>query len=222
MRVSLLAGTAIVLALVSACGGGSSPAAPSTATPTRVIVLGGNLSFGAVPLNTTATGLLTVGNTGNATLTFSSISAPCGSMYNASQTSGTVSAGQTVNVAVQFAPTAVQTCNGNITVTSDATSGINTISVSASGTLNGVPLFSKSGHGDTVFTLPAYVSRVHVTGHFVNTGSNSNFIVDLNGRNILNEILRNADYSGDLLTTGGGTVQISSSGSIDWTFTELR
>lgn len=85
-----------------------------------------------------------------------------------------------------------------------------------------IPLFTMAGKGDNVFTIPSTVTKVRVTGHFVDAGSNSNFIVRLNGASFINEILRQSDYDGILQTPGGGTIAITSSGSIAWTFTEVR
>ena len=48
--------------------------------------------------------------------------------------SGTIAAGGSQEVVIQFAPTAAQAYSGTLTVTSDATSGTNTISVSGTGT----------------------------------------------------------------------------------------
>ncbi len=205
-------------------GGGSTPAAPS-ATPvvaTRIMSLGGNLAFGPVTVNTTASGLLTITNSGNSLLTVSSINGICGSFFSVTPSNGTVAPGATLSVTVRFTPTTATSCSGNLTVTADQTSGVTSIPIVASGTLDGIPIFTKSGFGNTVFDLPTYVARVHVTGRFVDTGGNSNFIVDLNGKGLINEILRNSNYDGISLTTGGGTIAITSSGSISWSFTEVR
>jgi HYDIN/CFA65/VesB family protein len=120
---------------IPACGGGSSPSAtaPSTGTPTRIMVLGGNLSFGAVTVGQHATGLLTIGNTGNSTMTVTGVSLPCGTQYTGSFVSGTIAAGVTQSSTVTFTPTMAETCSGSITVTADQTSGTNTISIIASG-----------------------------------------------------------------------------------------
>jgi hypothetical protein len=85
-------------------------------------------------------------------------------------------------------------------------------------------LFTKSGSGDTVFDIPARVTRIHVEGTFA--GASSNFIVKVAGSNIVNEIIgtsRNpVAFAGDYVLAGGGTVEITSSSGVSWTFTEIQ
>jgi hypothetical protein len=116
---------------LSACGT-DSPVAP---TPTKIIRLGGNLNFGAVPINTVRSdGLLTVSNDGTATLHVSGIAGPCPSAFSVlGSTTFDVGSKQTVNLGIKFAPTSVMSCSGSVTVTSDATSGTNVIGIDASG-----------------------------------------------------------------------------------------
>lgn len=97
---------------------------------TRIISLSGNLSFGNVTVGQTSSKTLTISNTGNSSLTVSSITSPQG--YSGSY-SGSIAAGSSVNVSIIFSPTTVQSYLGNIIVNSDATSGINSISVSGTG-----------------------------------------------------------------------------------------
>lgn len=85
-------------------------------------------------------------------------------------------------------------------------------------------LFTKSGVGDSVFSMPADVARVHVVATY--TDYASNFIVTIDGRLILNELLgtgfNSTRYDGTVLTGGGGTVAITSSSGVSWSFTEVR
>jgi hypothetical protein len=74
---------------------------------------------------------MTIANSGNATLTVSSISYPAGF---SGAWSGTIAAGGSQNVTVTFAPTALISYGGTVTVNSDATSGTSTISASGTGT----------------------------------------------------------------------------------------
>ena len=97
---------------------------------TKIIGLSGNLAFGNVTTGATATATLTITNRGNATLTVSSISYPGGF---SGAWSGTIAAGGSHNVLVTFAPTAVTSYSGNVTVNSDATSGTRTIAASGKG-----------------------------------------------------------------------------------------
>src|SRR5438105_12646067 len=93
---------------------------PDVVLPTRVITLSGNLAFGNVAVNTTATRTLTIGNTGTAALTVSGISYPAG--FSGDFTSGTIAPGGSQSVTVAFAPTALTDYGGTITVTADQTS----------------------------------------------------------------------------------------------------
>ena len=84
------------------------------------------------------------------------------------------------------------------------------------------PPWSISGAGNTVFTMPSNFSRVRIQGEW-NRTQTSNFIVRIGGRTVVNEILRDSiTYDGIHLTNGGGTTEITNSGQIRWTFTEVR
>ncbi len=98
---------------------------------TKIIGLSGSLAFGNVNIGSTATKTFTISNTGNTTLTVSSITYPTG--YTGSWSSGTIAAGSSKSVTVTFKPTAVQTYSGTVTVNSDKTSGTNTIAISGAG-----------------------------------------------------------------------------------------
>ena len=97
---------------------------------TKIIGLSGNLAFGNVTNGTTATATLTLNNTGNTTLTVTSISYPTGF---SGAWSGTIPAGGSQDVTVTFAPVAVASYSGTVTVTSDATSGTGTSAASGVG-----------------------------------------------------------------------------------------
>jgi len=93
----------------------------------KVLGLSGNLTFG----NSATSGFLTISNSGFRPLTVSGISYPAGFSGN---WSGTIAPGGSQSVTVTFTPTAMQSYSGNISVTSDATSGTETIAVSWEGT----------------------------------------------------------------------------------------
>jgi len=97
---------------------------------TRIISLTGSLAFGDVIVNKTRQLTFTIQNTGNSTLTVSSITYPAG--FNGSW-NGTIPAGGSQNVTVTFSPTAVQAYTGTVTVNSDKTAGTDTIAISGSG-----------------------------------------------------------------------------------------
>jgi hypothetical protein len=59
----------------------------------------------------------------------------CAYLKRLSGWAGTITAGGSQNVTVTFAPTAVTSYSGTVTVSSDATSGANTISASGTGTV---------------------------------------------------------------------------------------
>ena len=120
------------------------------AIPTRIISLSGDLNFGNVQVGTTSTKTLTISNTGNSTLTVTSISYPAGFSGN---WSGTISAGSSHDVLVTFSPTQAITYSGNLTVSSDKTSGTNTKSVSGTGTSTptiGIVQLSSPSNGATL------------------------------------------------------------------------
>ena len=85
-------------------------------------------------------------------------------------------------------------------------------------------MFTKSGSGDTVFDIPARVTRIRVSGTF--TGATSNFIVKVAGSNIVNVIIGTsknpAGFEGTYVLVGGGTVEITSSTGVSWIFTEVQ
>ena len=76
---------------------------------------------------------LTISNTGNAALNITAITYPVGFMVD--WTSGEIAAGGQKVVKVTFKPTEVKAYTGTLTVTSDAGSGRNTLSVSGKGIL---------------------------------------------------------------------------------------
>ena len=119
-----------------------------TPVPTRIIGLSGSLAFGSVNVNATKQLTFTISNTGNSPLTVSSISYPAGFAGN---WSGTIAAGGSQPVTVTFAPTAVQSYTGTVTVSSDRTDGTNTIAVSGTGALS-------------TFTISGYVKNASGTG----------------------------------------------------------
>ena len=92
----------------------------------RVIGITGNLTFG----NSSTTRQLVISNTGFDRLVVSGITYPSGF---SGAWSGTIGAGASQNVPVTFTPTALQSYSGNITVASDASSGVGAIAMSGQG-----------------------------------------------------------------------------------------
>lgn len=103
---------------------------------------------------------------------------------------------------------------------------------------NNTPLFSISGNGNSVFSLPSTVNRARITGTY--TGFSSNFILWIGPNNvacgttitgschlIVNELLG----TGWPRTVTDGTYQVGGLGTaamiidstgVAWTFTEVR
>ncbi|MFM8982799.1 MAG: putative Ig domain-containing protein, partial [Spartobacteria bacterium] len=98
--------------------------------PPRIIGLSGNLSFGDASSIYPTTRTLSITNTGSGDLAVTGITCPSGFFGN---WSGTIAPGATQNVTVTFAPTAVQSYSGNISVASDAHSGSNVIACTGGG-----------------------------------------------------------------------------------------
>lgn len=212
------------LSLIIACGS-KSPTSPSTSAPTKTIVLIGNLDYGAIQVGQSFSITLEIRNSGTAPLTITGLTGPFASNFAVNWTGGVIAPGTSQQVGIRFSPTAVQSYSGTLTVNGDQTSGTNTTAISASGTLAGVPIFSRTGVGDTVFDTPMYLTRVRITGLY--TGYSSNFVVKVNGRLIVNELLgtgwTSTRYDGTLLLpSGGGVASVEISSGVSWTFTEVR
>ncbi len=158
---------AVVVGFCVSCGGGStpSPTAPSTsatATPTKVISVSGNLAFGNIQVGSNFSATMRISNTGNSTLTITGMTGSNGitSVTTVSWSAGRYPAGGSQDVVVKFSPTAPQGYSGTLTINGDQTSGTNTILISGNGSLDGLPVFSKSGTGNTVFDMPAYLAKL--------------------------------------------------------------
>lgn len=96
----------------------------------RIIGVSGDLSFGNVVTGQEATATMTIANSGNTSLAVSGIGYPTGfsGTWN-----GSIAAGASADITVTFRPVATIVYNGNISVSSDATGGTNSISASGSG-----------------------------------------------------------------------------------------
>ena len=218
------------LGIIPACGDNSSPSSPSgaaaPATPTRIInLLGGSLNIGTVQVGSAGSAAFNIRNDGNSTLTVSGITGPCaGTSTTATWTSGQVPAASQQSVTVNFKPVTVQNCSGTITVNGDQTSGTNTIGITATSTLDGIPILLKGGSGDTVFDLPVYITRIRITADY--GGFSSNFIVKIAGRLVVNELVgttwKQTHFDGVYAIAGGGTVEVTNSSGVAWLFTEQR
>ncbi len=130
-------------------------------SPTRIISLNGSLSFEDEEIGTTSVSkTLTITNNGNSTLQIQGINCPTG--FSKDWNGGNISAGSSQNVNITFSPTSAINYADEITVTSDATSGNNTISISGTGVEppNELPtvVISSPSNNVTVNSLPVTIS----------------------------------------------------------------
>ena len=118
-----------LLVAFSACK--KSPAAPAK---TRVAEWSGSLDFGNVKINTTATRGVSIINTGNDTLTVTSLSTTVlGGNYSADWISGTIPPGGSQFINIFFRPTEARTYNGAVIIQANQTSGFNSTPVNGTG-----------------------------------------------------------------------------------------
>ncbi len=98
-----------------------------------VIAISGDMNFGSVEVNQSASRTLTISNNGDTSFTVNSITNPNGftSSYN-----GIVTAGNSINVTVVFNPTVGQNYNGKIIVNADNDSGTDEINCFGNGVDN--------------------------------------------------------------------------------------
>lgn len=175
------------------------------AAPTRVIALSGDMAFGNVVTNTTATRTLTIANSGNSTLSVSGINYPAGFAGN---WFGTIVSGGSQNVTVTFSPIAVTSYIGNLTVNSDATSGTSTHAISGTGIdvtpkqltgmvmSNGVARFYLNGPVGSNYLIQVSTNLVNwqpMSAHVIPAGG-SVMVTDLNPVNQSRRFYRAIPY----------------------------
>jgi hypothetical protein len=87
---------------------------------------------------------------------------------------------------------------------------------------NPTGLYAKSGTGDTVFALPAGLSKIRIQATY--PGDSSNFIVWVAGSSLVNTIIGKsklpANFDGTYIVAGGSIVEITKSSGVVWSFTE--
>lgn len=214
---------ALALAVLALSCGGKSPTTPDPSTLTRIIHLNGDLNFGNVDVGQQVTKQIAIVNNGTGPLTVTGLTIPAGtsSSFAASWTNGVIQSGTQQVVSVRFQPTEPRSYSGTMTVQADHTSGPNTMTITAMGI---GPLFSRSGVGDDVFDVPAYVSRVRITATY--TGFSSNFIMRIGGRLVINELLgtgwTQTSFAGNYLLEATGAATVTNSTGVAWTITEIR
>jgi hypothetical protein len=202
----LLSAWLAAVAILSTIGcGGDSPTAPTPPPPTppapvTFTLTGTVTSTSGTPINGATVRIVDGVNAGRSTTTAG------GGTYSLANLTAS---GFSVSVT---APNYIGTGDG-VTLTSNQTVNFR---------LAPTPLFTVSGTGNTVFDMPTTVARVRIQGRWLNR-DNSNFIVRIGGRLIVNEILRTSiTYDAIHLTGGGGVTETINSVAIQWTFTEVR
>ena len=130
VSVSSYGGT-ITVSSDSTSGANTASCSGAGVAASRIISLSGDLAFGEVTVGQSSQLTLTIHNDGNSALSVSSISYPAG--FSGDWSSGSIVAGDSQEVTVTFSPASVTSYGGTITVSSDSTSGANTLSCSGSG-----------------------------------------------------------------------------------------
>lgn len=167
-----------------------------------------SLTFGNQTVGTTSAAQnATLSNTGNATLTITSIT--IGGDYAQTNTCGSsVAAGANCTISVAFTPTATGTRTGTVTVNDNAPGSPHTVSLTGTGTSAAAPIVTLS------------VSSLSFGNQAVNTTSPAqNFTLSNTGNATLN--LTSVAASGDFAQTNtcGSTVPANTNCSISVTFT---
>jgi hypothetical protein len=201
----------LMLAVFAGACGSSSPTAPTaTATPPAA----------ATPATFSLSGTVTSSTTG-AAISGATVRIVDGA--NAGKSTSSASSG-----AYSFSGLAVagQTVSASATNFVSLSKGVSTTSnQTLDFQLTPTPLFTASGVGDSVFTIPSTVSRIRIQA---TPGSScQNFVVRIAGSLVVNVILGTCSvadartHDGTYLTSGG-TVQVTISSGVSWIFTEVR
>jgi hypothetical protein len=214
----------LALALIATACGSSSPAAPSSTASTSTTATPAPAAPAPTPVATTFTlsGSITFQGLGTG-IPSASVTILDGA--NAGKTVQTDPAGH-------YELTGLTSGGFNVSITSSGFIGVTRpVNLSANSTLSAAllpsALFTQSGVGDNVFTVPGYVTKVRIDGSY--QGSCQNFIVKAGTSLLVNIIIgtcsvadTHSPFSGTYVITPGSQVQITSSTGIAWTFTEVR
>jgi hypothetical protein len=190
---SIQLGVAVVAILsMSACG--STPSSPS---PANSVTLSGDLSFGNVTAGTSAMASLTISQAGSTALTITSISYPSG--FTGNWPGGVIPGAGSQLVTVTFAPTALTTYGGAITVNQDG--GAATITTSG------------TGSSASIFTLSGLVTESAPTTSTVLAGARVTFVDGANqGRSAVSGADGRYEITG--VSEGGYTVSATLAGYV--------
>ena len=127
---------------LSGCVGGQIISTHANASAGSLQASPNNISFGSVPLGTTASASVVLVNQGSATAEVSQVTLAGQSfaVSGANDLPLTVPAGHTFNLSVSFSPTAAETATGTLTITSDAAAnGTLVVGLSGTGTAAATP-----------------------------------------------------------------------------------
>jgi hypothetical protein len=97
------------------------------------------------------------------------------------------------------------------------------VTTTANWSLLPAAIWSQGGMGDNVFDMPTYIRRVRVIADYGDYSQN--FIVRIGGSLVVNELMgrgwNQTHFEGTYQTTGG-TVAITGSSGVRWSFQEVR
>ena len=139
-RVSHLpfAAAAVFCILIEAAGcglaGSANVGTGGGTTPGTLTPISETVSFGNVAVGTSASQPLTITNTGNTSVTISSVSVSGTGLSASGGSNVTLAPNQSVTINVSFSPTKAQTVQGSLSITSNASNASLAISLTGTGT----------------------------------------------------------------------------------------
>lgn len=142
---------AVNVASNATTGTSSAPVTGTGTGVTKIIDLSGILAFSPTRTDRTETSSVIITNSGNATLNITGMTVPTG--FSHGSIPSTIAAGAFAAVTITFQPTSASSFAGFITVTSDSTSGDNTMVVTGTGVTghSGVPQIFLTDNGTCQF-----------------------------------------------------------------------
>jgi len=129
--------------IVSDKTSGTNTAAVSGFSVTRIVGTTGSLDFGSITVGQTATRQLTISNSGNRTLSITSIAYPQG--FSGDLLSASIAVGANKILNVTFAPLAAQSYSGLVDILSNKTSGTSSVATSGTGTASATKIVQLTG-----------------------------------------------------------------------------
>ena len=145
------------------------------------VTLSGDLSFGQILAGQTASKIISITNSGSAFVTVTGITYPAG--FSSEFTAGIILPGATQNITVRFAPTALTTYGGTITVHVDPSTATVTTPVSGTGATTAIADFDGDFDADIAVYRPS-TGEWFVRGQFTKTWGGPGFVAvpgDYNG-----------------------------------------